>query len=121
MIPEVMMLEPQSWAQTIAAVILRFQIHGRIKDFGDESSDDKPDHWGVLIAPVPEYLENGGPVPVSQIAWVELKLTRTVHRGHLISDAQVDVSALVLAALQDLNFEVNLEKNTVRIFPEPQT
>jgi hypothetical protein len=120
MIPEVMMLESQSWAQTIAAVILRFQIHGRIKDIG-ERNDDKPYHWGVLIAPVPEYLENGGPVPVSQIAWVELKLTRTVHRGRLVSDAQVDVSVLVLSALQDLNFEVNLEKNTVRIFPEPQT
>jgi hypothetical protein len=67
-----------TWAQTIAAVILEFQIHGRIKHIDDESSDDEPDHWGVLIAPVPEYLENGGPVPVTQIAWVELKLTRTV-------------------------------------------
>jgi hypothetical protein len=109
-----------TWAQTIAAVILRFQIHGRIKHI-DERDDDEPGRWGVLIAPVPEYLENGGPVPVSQIAWVELKLTRTVHRGRLIPDLQLDVSALVIPALEGLKFVVNLEQNTVRIFPEPQT
>ena len=113
-----MNLESQSWAQTIAAVILRFQIQGRIKRLYDQH---EPDHWGVLIAPVPHYLENGGPVPVTEVEWVELKLTRTVQRGRLISDAQVDVSALVLPALQGLNFVVNLENNTVRIFPEPRT
>ena len=81
-----MIPEPQSWAQTIAAVILQFQIHGRIKRINDQSDEDEPDHWGVLISPVPGYLENGGPVPVTEVAWVELKLTRTVHRGRLISD-----------------------------------
>ena len=118
--------EPQSWAQTIAAVILRFQIHGRIQRINDQfnndqSNNDEPDHWGVLISPVPGFLENGGPVPVTQIAWVDLKLTRTVHRGRLIPDVQLDVSALVLPALQGLRFAVNFERNTVRIFPEPPT
>jgi hypothetical protein len=115
-----MMPEHLTWAQTIAAVILRFQIHGRIKHI-DERDDDEPGHWGVLISPVPEYLENGGPVPVTQVEWVELQLTRTVQRGRLIPDAQVDVSALVLPALQGLKFVVNLEQNSVRVFPEVQT
>ena len=119
MTPETVTPEPQSWAQTIAAVILQFQIHGRIQRINDQSNE--PDHWGVLISPTPGYLENGGPVPVTQIAWVELKLTRTVQRGRLISDAQLDVSAFVLPAIQGLKFVVNFERNTVRIFPEPPT
>jgi hypothetical protein len=122
--PEAMMLESPSWAQTIAAVILRFQVLGRIKRSDGrpkyDQAENEPGHWGVLIAPVPEYLENGGPIPVTQVAWVELKLTRTVHRGRLIPDVQEDVSALVLPALQGLNFVVDLEQNTVRVFPEPQ-
>jgi hypothetical protein len=110
-----MKLEYPTWAQTIADLILRFQVHGRIKRI----ADDEPGHWGILIAPVPGCLENGGPVPVTQVEWVELKLTRTVHRGRLIPDAQVDVSALIMPALQGLIFVVNSANNGVRIFPEP--
>jgi hypothetical protein len=61
------MLESPSWAQTIAAVILRFQVLGRIKRSDGrpkyDQAENEPGHWGVLIAPVPEYLENGGADP----------------------------------------------------------
>lgn len=83
---------------------------------------DAPSDWGWLIAPVPGYLEpeHLGPVPGAEIEWVEFDMNRSVHRGRLVPDARIDVSAELLGSLGGFRFMVEATTNIVRIYPDAE-
>lgn len=107
-----------TWCQATAALASRYKVVARLKKLlGDAPSD-----WGWLIAPVPDHLEpeHLGPVPGAEIEWVELDMTRNVHRGRLVPDARIDVSAELLGSLGGFRFVVEAAANIVRIYPDAE-
>jgi hypothetical protein len=83
------------------------------------SKSDEPSAWGWLGAPTPGYLEPEalGPIPISEIEWIEFDMTRRVHKGRLVPDAKIDVPVEVIESLKGFHFSVDLESNIVRVFP----
>ena len=80
----------------------------------------EPSPWGWLGAPVPGYLENSsfGPIPLREVEWVEMNMTRTVHRGQRVPDAKVNVSVELIRALGGFRFSVEVATNIVRVYPD---
>lgn len=110
------MRDEKNWCQAIAAIIAQFKVSARAK----WALEEEPPPWGEwLIAPVAGCLESGsqGPIPFSEIEWIEMNMTRTVHRGLRVSDEKIDVSAELIKALDGFRFSVEIGANVVRVYP----
>jgi hypothetical protein len=105
----------QNWEQAIASIVYDFKLNGRMKlrVYPD------PSEWGWVISPVRTYLETGdiGPVPVREVEWVELDLTKRRHLPRGVgSDDPLDV-AEVIAALTEFQTHFDPETSVLRVFP----
>jgi hypothetical protein len=104
-----------NWIQTVSTLVRDQLVEARMKVVREE----EPSNWGWLTSPSPSYLETGdfGPYSKTDIEWVEINMTRTVHRGKLVPPVPVDASVQVLALLKDVNYSVDRSRNIVRILP----
>lgn len=75
----------------------------------------KYDKWGV---PVANYFENFsyGPIPYSEIEWLDLKMCVSVERGRLLDPIVRDYSVEILEVVKNIGLMYEEKGNIIRIW-----